>query len=339
MAASAGEVVSWHQERQAVVAFLLAVSVAYFVAAALYPVLHWQSSRAVAWKMFVAATVLACPLLIPAERIVGRAFAALVCGDLFFRLTDLTRQVRRAGTRLATWQDYAWFLIPFPALLVVYGAKERLGSPSIAIAIAALARIAVGGAVFLAALALTLAATHNAVLCGSFWLDHTVKVAIFAVAIESLAQALAGLERLAGFKTRPIVDGAILSRTPAEFWSRFNNRVHDWLYLNVFLPSGGMRAPFRGLIAVFLVSALFHELIFGIATSRLDGYQATFFLLQVPAVMLSRGLERLSKAWGIAGQIIARGLTILWMGATSVFFFHGVDRVFPFVYASEPWLP
>ena len=321
------------------VAFLLAVFVAYVMAATLYPILHWQSSWAVVWKMFVAAAVLACPLLIPADRIIGRAFAALVCVDLFFRLTDLTRQARRPGATVPTWQIYAWFLIPFPALLVVYGAKQRLSSTSSTSALAALARTALGGTVFLGALALTLAATHSAVLRGSFWLDHAVKVAIFAVAIESLAQALAGLERLAGFKTRPIVDGAILSRTPAEFWSRFNNRVHDWLYLNVFLPSGGMRAPFRGLIAVFLVSALFHELMFGIATSRFDGYQTTFFLLQIPAVMLSRGLERLSKAWGLAGQIIARGVTILWMGATSVFFFHGVDRVFPFVYASEPWLP
>jgi MBOAT, membrane-bound O-acyltransferase family len=339
VAASAGKIVSRHHERQAVVAFLLAVSVAYVVAAALYPVLHWRSLPAVVGKLLVVAAVLACPLLIPAERIVGRAFAALVCGDLFFRLTDLTRQARRSGATVATWQEYAWFLIPFPVLLVVYGAKERLGSMSNPTAIVALVRLAVGGAVFLAALGLTLAATHSAVLRGSFWLDHAVKVAIFVVAIESLAQALAGLERLAGFKTRPIVDGAILSRTPAEFWSRYNNRVHDWLYLNVFLPSGGMHAPVRGLIAVFLVSALFHELMFGIATSRLDGYQATFFLLQIPAVMLSRGLGRFSKTWGIAGQIIARGLTILWMGATSVFFFHGVDRVFPFIYASQPWLP
>ena len=78
---------------------------------------------------------------------------------------------------------------------------------------------------------------------------------------------------------------------------------------------------------------------FGIATSRLDGYQATFFLLQIPAVMLSRGFGTALQGWGAAGQIISRGLTILWFWATSVFFFHGVDRVFPFVYASEPWLP
>jgi hypothetical protein len=323
-----------------VVAFLLAVSAAYVLAAAIFfPVLHWRSAAATGWKVLVAAAVLACPLLIPSDQIMGRAFASLVCVDLFFRLMDLSRQVRLSGTGPAIWQDYAWFLNPFPALLVVYAAKERVSSPKGSTGVAALVRTGAGGILFLGMLALTLAVRQNGILRGSFWLDHTVKVAIFAVAIESLSQALAGLERLAGFKTRPIVDWAILSRTPAEFWSRYNNRVHDWLYLNVFLPSGGRRAPHRGLIAVFVVSALLHELMFGIATSRFDGYQATFFLLQIPAVMLSGSLTRFRAGWGIAGQIVARGLTILWFGVTSVFFFHGVDRVFPFVYASQPWLP
>jgi MBOAT membrane-bound O-acyltransferase family protein len=289
--------------------------------------------------MSVAAAVLVCPLLIPADQIIGRAFASLVGIDLFFRIMDLSRQSWRGAIGFVSWQDYAIFLIPFPTLLVVYGAKERIRSTSSSAVMTALVRTVAAGTLFLGALALTLATAHSAFLRGSFWLDHAVKVAIFAVAIESLSQALFGLERLAGFKTRPIIDWAILSRTPAEFWLRYNNRVHDWLVRNVFLPSGGLRSPFRGMIAVFVVSALLHELMFGIATSRFDGYQATFFLLQIPAVMLSRRLERVIAAWGIAGQIVARGLTIAWLGATSVFFFHGVNRVFPFVYASQPWLP
>jgi hypothetical protein len=322
-----------------VVAFLLAVSAAYFLAASLFPVLHRRSLPTAIWQTLVAAAVLACPLLIPADQILGRAFASLVCVDLFFRLIDLSRQMQQAAMGPPNWQDYARFLIPFPVLLVVYGAKERVSSAQGSTGAAALVRTVAGGTLFLGLLALTLGVKQSDILRGSFWLDHTVKVAIFAVAIESLSQALWGLEQLAGFQTRPIIDWAILSRTPAEFWSRYNNRVHDWLVRNVFVPSGGRRAPVRGLVAVFVVSALLHELMFGIATSRFDGYQATFFLLQIPAVLLSRSFERLIVTWGIAGQIVARGLTILWFGATSVFFFHGVDRVFPFVYASQAWLP
>lgn len=50
-------------------------------------------------------------------------------------------------------------------------------------------------------------------------------------------------------------------------------------------------------------------------------------------------LERLATRAGFIGKAIAHSVTILWMYVTSVSFFHGVNRVFPFYYASEPWLP
>jgi len=42
---------------------------------------------------------------------------------------------------------------------------------------------------------------------------------------------------------------------------------------------------------------------------------------------------------GIVGSMAAHAITIVWMLMTSVLFFHGVARIFPFVYASESWLP
>jgi hypothetical protein len=39
------------------------------------------------------------------------------------------------------------------------------------------------------------------------------------------------------------------------------------------------------------------------------------------------------------GGAAVRIVTAFWMYATSILFFHGVDRIFPFVYASDPWLP
>ena len=75
----------------------------------------------------------------------------------------------------------------------------------------------------------------------------------FVLAIESLARALCGLERLAGFDTTPIIRNAYLSRTVSEFWRRYNSRIHDWLYRNVFQATGGRRAPVRSVLLVFLV--------------------------------------------------------------------------------------
>jgi hypothetical protein len=50
--------------------------------------------------------------------------------------------------------------------------------------------------------------------------------------------------------------------------------------------------------------------------------------------MASGWFERLAKRGGVAGKIASHGFTILFLSATSVLFFHGVSRVFPFIYAS-----
>jgi hypothetical protein len=78
---------------------------------------------------------------------------------------------------------------------------------------------------------------------------------------------------------------------------------------------------------------------FDIATSRVDGYQAAFFLLQIPAVLASRPLERLARRGSPAGIVLAHLCTIVWLGASSIFFFYGIERIFPFYYTAEPCLP
>ena len=78
---------------------------------------------------------------------------------------------------------------------------------------------------------------------------------------------------------------------------------------------------------------------FALATSRLTGYQFVFFAIQGPAALASGRLERLARRGGIAGKIAAHGATILFLAATSVLFFDGVSRIFPFIYASRSLLP
>jgi hypothetical protein len=90
---------------------------------------------------------------------------------------------------------------------------------------------------------------------------------------------------------------------------------------------------------VFLVSGLFHELAFAMATSRLTGYQFAFFTIQGPAALASGRLERLARRGGILAKVAAHGATILFVAVTSVLFFDGVGRIFPFIYASQSPLP
>ena len=178
-----------------------------------------------------------------------------------------------------------------------------------------------------------------ALIRSSFALNHAANLPIFVLGIESLSRALWGLERLAGFDTTPIIRNAYLSRTVFEFWRRYNYRMHDWFYCNIFQATGGRRAPIRSMLLVFLASGLLHEAAFALATSRLTGYQFLFFTIQGPAALASGRLERLARRGGIAGKITVHGATIVFFALTSVLFFDGLSKIFPFVYASQSPLP
>jgi hypothetical protein len=281
--------------------------------------------------------VLVCPLLIPSAHVGLRAASAFASGEILFKTVEYFRHGGKGKQRMAI-RDYYRFLIPFPVLAAVYpDHKRRLLRPENhwPEVLCLLAGI-IG---FILALLTVRTLSSFALLRSSFALNHAVMLLIFVLAIESLSRALCGLERLAGFDTSPIIQNAYLSRTVSEFWRRYNYRIHDWLYLNVFQTTGGRHAPVRSLLLVFVVSGLFHEVMFALATSRLTGYQFAFFTIQGPAALASGQLERLARRGGIVGTMTAHGATILFLAVTSVLFFHGVRKIFPFVYANPSPLP
>jgi hypothetical protein len=321
----------------ALATFFLALLFDYACAAAIYPFIAVRGGRQVFVITVAMVVLIASPMLIPADHVQLRAAAIFLAVDLCLRIVDFARHCRRVMTMRPSWRTFLRFLIPFPTLLVVFNLRGRHPTQPIATR-RELVRFVAALSVFSAAISVTYSLRTNVLLREFFLLDHAAKLVLFVFCIESLSQCLLGLERLAGFDTTPIIDRAYLARSPAEFWHRYNQRVRWWLTLNVFRPTGGLRAPARGIWATFVVSALLHEVAFGIATSCFDGYQALFFLLQAPAVIASRPLERLANR-SIAGDLFARLVTLLWLASTSMLFFRGVDRVFPFVYAGEPWLP
>ena len=314
---------------------LVSVVAAYGYAVAARPVLRFRGRAGAVLAPIAALVVLFAPVLIPPGRIMTRALVAVLCGDLFFKMIDYARQSRQPGS-VGGLGDYLRFLMPFPVFLVVFGTRYRTLASPISRRFEVVRIVVAAG---LIAICLYAVLSGLASVQSSFALDHALKLVIFVVTIESLSQALYGLERLGGYDTTPLMRFIILARTPSDFWRRYNTRVHSWLELNVFHPCGGRREPVRGVLTTFFVSGLFHELAFGLATSRFDGTQFAFFMIQAPAVLISPSLERFARRTGVAGSIVARGLTVLWMSATSVLFFHSLARVFPFVDTRGPLRP
>jgi D-alanyl-lipoteichoic acid acyltransferase DltB (MBOAT superfamily) len=202
-----------------------------------------------------------------------------------------------------------------------------------------LLRIVLGSTGIAAGLLLMRWLSTQAAVRSSPALDHIIRVVLFVPVIEWSSRVLYAFERLAGFDTKPIVRNIYLSRTIAEFWQRYNYRVHDWLFRNIFQPTGGRRAPVRATLLAFAFSGVFHEAAFAVATSRVTGYQFAFFTIQGPAALASHRLERLARRGGIAGRVIAHLVTILFLAVTSVLFFHGVSKVFPSILVNGSPLP
>ena len=310
------------------ISVLTCVIAAYTIAIAIYPAFRYRNASNIVTVTLACVGVTLCLLIIPQAQVVLRAMTAVLLVDLFFRLIDFARQSRHGKTEAIGWGTYCRFLIPFPLFLVVFGQKDRRRLRDER-SMADVLRLILGSAGVAIGFMLLFAANEITAVQTSFVLGHITRLLIFALTVESLAQALCGLEHLVGFDTRPIVDRAFVSRTPADFWQRFNSRIQSWWYLNVFVPSDGRHAPIRGVWATFLASAILHEVAFTIATSRITGNQLIFFLLQAPAVLASPWLNRVSRAGGAA---IAHAVTILWIGMTSIFFFNDLERVFTFFY-------
>ncbi len=281
--------------------------------------------------------ILVSPLLIPSANVGLRAACAFALCDIIFKMVEYFRHWGDVEPSRVL-REYYRFLIPFPVFSFVYPDHKRRTlrpeSPWPQVL-----RLFFGIVGMIIALQAVRGLSRIALVRSSFALNHAVMLLTFVLAVESLSRALCGLERLAGFDTTPIIRNAYLSRTVSEFWRRYNDRMHDFLYRNVFQATGGRRAPVRSMLLVFLFSGLFHELAFALATSRLTGYQFVFFTIQGPAALASGRLERLARRGGIAGKITAHGATILFVAVTSVLFFDGVSKIFPFVYASQSPLP
>src|SRR5215831_10603217 len=187
------------------VGWLFLAIVGAYGCAAVAPLLrYWLRGRvgaSIGW-CFVPI-ILVCPLLIPSANIGLRAASAFASGDISFKMVDYFRHWGKVE-RSILLREYYRFLIPFPALSVVYpDHKRRLlraASPWPQVL-----RL-VGGIVgFTLALLAVRSLSSVALLQSNFALNHAVALPILVVGIESLSRALFGLERLTGYDTIPII--------------------------------------------------------------------------------------------------------------------------------------
>jgi hypothetical protein len=312
----------------------LVLLISYSISLAFWPMLRLGGRMMWTAAWLASPALCLTPLIIPADSIRLRALAAVVAVDLLGKVFDVARRRGAVVKEPGALRRYVAFLPPVPIFVMTGEERAVIRRVDTPLAPAAL-RTAAGSLFFVACWSLLNVLEASPALRSNFVLDHAIKMVLFVVTMSVCSSALVGLERLLGYQTNlPMLD-FWKARTPAEFWLRYNTRVQTWFARNIFLPTARRGRPVWGVVCVFVVSAAIHEVMFDVATSKIDGAQAAFFLLQIPAVLLSPRLERFAKRGGRGPRMLAHALTIGWFLVTSVLFFRGVERVFPNVYAGD----
>jgi hypothetical protein len=313
----------------AIALFVFAVALEYGVA-----LLFWcvqRRSRAVRAVALILVSLVGCfaGLAIPAENKALRLAAVLL--DLFVALRVYSYS--QAG-RTSSLGDFLRFLsigLISPHLVHSRARQTTKASPASELPRVAIALLIIPIVWVLARLlVLTEAGKH------SWILNHLIVVVAFMIVLQSVGQCCWRLWRMLGLRSKPLVDNVVLSLTPAEFWRRWSWPMHLWLYRHVFIPAGGRAHFYRAVFAVFLANALLHEVVAFVGLGRVTGHWTLCFLLGALGVVVSPSIENLARR-GMAAQIAARVITIVFLIVMAVPAFVGINYFLP-LYYKKLWL-
>jgi hypothetical protein len=303
----------------------LAVGLSYLAALFYFPVRTARPPVRVAAFGALLAVIGTSPLAVTDAPFL-RLLAAIVAVAFSVKLYDLAVDPASAGA-LSGWRYATWFWNFAALVLREAGKLVRPAWRSDA------ARLVVGALLLVAGGALLSLVMRTNWTFASFATEHVVKVtALFAMLIPG-GVAYSAAWRLAGHPALEMMIHPYLSRTPAEFWRRYNLPAQQFFYERVFKPSGGRRHPIRGTLLTFTVSALIHEVLFAVVLLRVEGYQSAFFLLQGLVVAATLGIKP-RGAWAAVALLA----TMAFMYTSGVLFFASFDSVLDVYDNPLPWV-
>jgi hypothetical protein len=292
----------------------LEVIVLSWVAVAVYYVAMNKGPRArVATIFAIAPALLALPLLVPSGRpwsAFVRFFAGIHCALIWMKMWDFHLAFERCGRpRALSFLTFVGLGNPMHHVWRRVRSEPGPGTRRSAV------RLLRGVAEFTLGLALMRWAFGADLGRYGFWLDHSVKFLSLYPLLEGTGMVIAALARIAGLPARDFFRDPIVSRTPAEFWRRYNRPVNQFFYENVFRPLAKRKAPLRGALLAFLLSGALHEYLLAIAIHRVEGYQMGFFLLHGVAAIATVRLKP-TGAWAVG----AAALNVLFtLGSLAIF--------------------
>ena len=299
----------------------------YLVALAAFP--HLAKRGPVPWSIPLGTCLLIVlsPWFVPADSPLLRFLASVSAAIVAIKVIDVSVDARQRST--PTWREYFDFLTnPFIYVrrCLVLERRPTMHENLLSL-VGGLLGCAIGLALLVGLFSVDWSSRH-------FFAEHVSKVVALMLSITTGLTAATAIWRLCGGTARDYMDKALVARTPAEFWRRYNRNMQQFFWHDIFRANGGRRAPIRTMLFVFALSALLHELIFSAAIGRVQGYQTAFFAVQG----LAAALTARAKVKGWLAIPWAAG-TLAFNLASSVLFFASIHGVVPFYSRGLPrWL-
>ena len=120
-----------------------------------------------------------------------------------------------------------------------------------------------------------------------------------------------------GVDAPPIMDGALHSKSLAQFWGRrWNRAFRDVAYAHVFRPLVPRVGATGASLAVFAVSGVVHELMISVPAGAGWGLPTLYFLIQGAGTLFerTRAARRLGLGRGVTGWLFCAAVTVAPVG-------------------------
>jgi D-alanyl-lipoteichoic acid acyltransferase DltB (MBOAT superfamily) len=171
---------------------------------------------------------------------------------------------------------------------------------------------------------------------------------VIFVAFSGFCDMAIAVARLLGFRVPENLDRPLLSRTPAEFWKRWNVSMYRWLITHVFYPYWDHRQVTAKIMTVFAVSAAWHASAVRVLTVDSTVHMFLAMGINCAGVLLTvrlaasppgpKAAASLGPGRRWAGRVAGTAATLLFMTLVFQFFAagltgHSLDQTFRLFHA------
>lgn len=125
----------------------------------------------------------------------------------------------------------------------------------------------------------------------------------------------------AGVDAEPIMREPLLARSVRDFWgNRWNRGFSDFAHRAFLRPFSRTFGPTGGLVGVFFISGLIHELVISLPARGGYGLPTLYFLIQGAGAVFERSIS--ARQIGLRGTVAGRIFTIATVAGPAFALFH-----------------